>query len=126
MLSVVLVEAVEVLEDEVTEAVELVGVLVEVADAVGVTTEIVLVAVGVVVPQFHQPPEAVTVTVSVSSTTLVTIYLLSNKGLAKATEPRRVITRLMTFIVNWAMGKSILYFVCAVGHTSSARLAHVE
>lgn len=99
--------AAAVLEIAASEVVELEAELVEVAEVVeletglGLTMEIVFLTDGVLEgrPQFHQPPLAVTVTVCVSSTTLVTTYLLSNRGVAMITEDKRHIARLMVFIV---------------------------
>lgn len=106
-LSVVLVEAAGMLAEATDEAAGLVGALVGLADGLEPMTEIVLVAAGVAVdpPQFHQPPEAVTVTVRVSSTTLVTMYLLSSRGVAKTIGVRRVIARVRFFILNQSIAQ---------------------
>lgn len=87
---------------------ELEGATVGLADGVELTTETVFVTVGVALdlPQFHQLPEAVTVTVRVSRTTLVTIYLLSNMGLDKVAEARSAIASTMVFILDWNLSGS--------------------
>lgn len=67
-----------------------------------VIIEMVFVAVGVGfdVPQPNQPREPVTVTVAVSSTTLVTTYLFSIKGVASVIEPKSQIAKVMDFILK--------------------------
>lgn len=97
-----LAEAAGVLSDAMEGAAEVGGALVGLADGIELMIDTVLVAVGVAVdpPQFHQPPEAVTVTVRVSSTTLVTMYLLSKRGVANPIEARSMIARVRVFILN--------------------------
>lgn len=110
--------AAEALVEAMAEAVELAELLMGFAEVVELTGTTVLVAVGVAddPPQFHQPPDAVTVTVCVSSTTLVTMYLLSNNGVANAIEARSGIAKLRLFMVSCKTIVSRTAILCGKTH----------
>lgn len=118
----VLVAAAEALVEAMAEAVELAELLMGFAEVVELIGTTVLVAVGAAddPPQFHQPPDAVTVTVCVSSTTLVTMYLLSNNGVANAIEARSGTAKLRLFIVSCKTIVSRTAILCGKTHVGKS------
>lgn len=114
--------AAEALVEATAEAVELAELLMGFAEVVELTGTTVLVTVGAAddPPQFHQPPDAVTVTVCVSSTTLVTMYLLSNNGVANAIEARSGIAKLRLFIVSCSTIVSRTATLCSKTHVGKS------